>query len=216
MRLVIADDSLLIREGLAYLLGRAGLDIVATTADAPALHREVSLNRPDAVIVDIKMPPDYSDEGIRAAHRIRRSQPTIGVLVLSQYVESEWALRLLSDAPERLGYLLKDRVDDPASVVDALNRVVAGECVIDSSIVDRLLRKPRNPGPLDGLTARELEVLKLMAEGRSNSAIATRLGLSIKTLEAHVRRILQRLDLEESPDDHRRVLAVLRYLRSTS
>ncbi len=214
MKLVLADDSLLIREGLTHLLRRAGLDVVGTANDAHGLHREVALNRPDGAIVDIKMPPDFTDEGIRAAHKLRRSHPKIGILVLSQYVETEWALRLIRDTPDHLGYLLKDRVDDPAVVLDALDRVVAGGCVIDPSIVERLLLKPRHPGPLDSLTSRELGVLALMAEGRSNTAIAARLGLSIKTLEAHIRHILQRLNLEESPDDNRRVLAVLHYLRT--
>ncbi len=215
MRVVIADDSLLIREGLARLLEQAGVEIVGTAPDARGLIREITLNRPDAALVDIKMPPDFSDEGIQAAHRIRRTTPRIGVLVLSQYVESEWALRLIREAPAQLGYLLKDRIDDPAVVVDALTRVVGGECVIDPMIVHSLLRKPRETSPLDNLTPRELEVLALMAEGRSNAAIAKHLGLSVKTLEAHVRRIMQRLGLDESPDDHRRVLAVLEYLRST-
>lgn len=214
MRLVIADDSLIVREGLASLLRRAGCEIAGTAADARGLHREVALSRPDAVIVDIKMPPDFTDEGIRAAHQLRHDHPRVGILVLSQYVEGEWAMRLIRDAPEHLGYLLKERVDDPAVVLDALSRVVAGESVIDPGLVERLLRRPRVPGPLDHLTPRELEVLALIAEGRSNSAIAGRLGLSIKTLEAHIRQILQRLDLEESPADHRRVLAVLQYLRS--
>ena len=214
MRLVIADDSLLIREGLASLLRAAGCEIGGTAADAPGLHREVALSRPDAVIVDIKMPPDFTDEGIRAAHQLRRDHPRVGILVLSQYIEGEWAMRLMRDAPEHLGYLLKERVEDPAVVLDALARVVAGECVVDPGLIERLLSRPRGPGPLDGLTPRELEVLALIAEGRSNTAIASRLRLSLKTLEAHIRRILQRLGLEESPDDHRRVLAVLQYLRS--
>lgn len=216
MKLVIADDALLIREGLTRLLNRAGLDVVGTATDAGGLHREVALNRPDAVIVDIKMPPDFTDEGIRAAHQLRRSHPTVGVLMLSQYVETEWAMRLIRDTPDHLGYLLKDRVDDPTIVLEALNRVVAGGCVIDPSLVERLLRKPRDRSPLNSLTAREREVLALMAEGRSNTAIAARLGLSTKTLEAHIRHILQRLDLDESPDDNRRVLAVLHYLRSAT
>ena len=216
MRVVIADDSLLVREGLSSLLGSAGCEVAGTAADAHALHREVALSGPDAVIVDIKMPPDYSDEGIRAAHQLRHDYPGLGVLVLSQYVEGEWALRLIRDSPEHLGYLLKDRVEDPAVVLDALDRIVAGECFIDPGLVERLLRKPRVPGPLAGLTPRELEVLALIAEGRSNVSIAGALGLSPKTLEAHIRRILQRLGLEESPDDHRRVLAVLQYLRSGS
>ena len=198
------------------LLRTVGCEIAGTVADAVGLHREVALSSPDAVVVDIKMPPDFTDEGIRAAHRLRRDHPGVGVLVLSQYVEGEWAMRLIRDAPDHLGYLLKERVEDPEVVLDALDRVVAGECVIDPGLVERLLRRPRAPGPLDGLTPREREVLALMAEGRSNTAIAGALGLSLKTLEAHVRRILQRLDLEESPDHNRRVLAVLQFLRSNS
>jgi DNA-binding NarL/FixJ family response regulator len=214
MRLVIADDSLLVREGLARLLGEAGCEITGTAADATGLIREVYLTKPDAVVVDIKMPPSFTDEGIRAAHGLRRTHPAIGILVLSQYMESEWAMRLIRDAPERLGYLLKDRIDEVDVLIDALNRVAAGECVVDPTIVDRLLHRPRGRSPLDALTRREFEVLALMAEGRSNTAIAARLYLSPKTLEAHIRQILQRLGLEESRDDHRRVLAVLEYLRA--
>ena len=214
MKLVIADDSLLLREGLARLLSEAGCEITGTAADATGLVREVYLTRPEAVIVDIKMPPSFTDEGIRAAHGLRRTHPAIGILVLSQYVEAEWAMRLIHDAPEHLGYLLKDRVDDVEVVIDALTRVIAGECVVDPTIVDRLLHRHREHSGLKALTPRELEVLALMAEGRSNIAIAARLNLSPKTLEAHIRRILQRLGLEESPEDHRRVLAVLEYLRA--
>jgi DNA-binding NarL/FixJ family response regulator len=214
VRLVIADDSLLVREGLARLLADSGCEITGTAAYATGLIREVHLTKPDAVVVDIKMPPSFTDEGIRAAHTLRRTHPAIGVLVLSQYMESEWAMRLISDASEHLGYLIKDRVDHVDVLIDALNRVIAGECVVDPTIVDRLMHRPRADGPLDALTARELEVLALMAEGRSNAAIADRLYLSPKTLEVHIRKILQRLGLEESRDDHRRVLAVLEYLRA--
>jgi DNA-binding NarL/FixJ family response regulator len=214
VRLVIADDSLLVREGLARLLGDSGCEITGTAADATGLIREVHLTKPDAVVVDIKMPPTFTDEGIRAAHTLRRTYPAIGVLVLSQYMESEWAMRLISDAPDHLGYLIKDRVDHVDVLIDALDRVTAGECVVDPTIVDRLLRRPREDSPLDALTPGELEVLALMAEGRSNAAIAARLYLSPKTLEAHIRQILQRLGLDESRDDHRRVLAVLEYLRA--
>jgi DNA-binding NarL/FixJ family response regulator len=214
MKLVIADDSLLVREGLVRLLSEAGCEITGTAADANGLVREVYLTRPEAVIVDIKMPPSFTDEGIRAAHGLRRTHPAIGILVLSQYVEAEWAMRLIHDAPEHLGYLLKDRVDDVEIVLDALTRVIAGECVVDPTIVDRLLHRHREHSGLKALTPRELEVLALMAEGRSNMAIAARLNLSPKTLESHIRRILQRLGLEDSPDDHRRVLAVLEYLRA--
>ena len=214
MKLVIADDSLLVREGLARLLSEAGCEITGTAADATGLVREVYLTRPEAVIVDIKMPPSFTDEGIRAAHKLRRTHPAIGILVLSQYLEAEWAMRLIRDTPEHLGYLLKDRVDDVEVVIDALTRVTAGECVVDPTIVSRLLRRSRERSVLDTLTPRELEVLALMAEGRSNIAIAARLSLSPKTLESHIRRILQRLGLEESHDDHRRVLAVLEYLHA--
>jgi DNA-binding NarL/FixJ family response regulator len=213
MRVVIADDSVLLREGLARLLVDAGCDVVATAQDAAGLVREVELGRPDAVIVDIRMPPTHTDEGIAAARQIRSAYPEIGVLVLSQYLESDYAMRLITDAPEHMGYLLKERVSDVAVVVDAIRRVVEGECVVDPTIVSTLLRRPRDPGPLDQLTSREREVLSLIAEGRSNAAIAERLVMSPKTVEAHVRQILQKLNLHASPDDHRRVLAVLHYLR---
>jgi DNA-binding NarL/FixJ family response regulator len=213
---VVADDSMLIREGLSALLTGAGCDVVATAEDGEGVLREVALARPDVVVVDIRMPPTHTQEGIAAAHRIRRDHPAVGVLVLSQYLESEYAMRLIADAPQHLGYLLKDRVSDVTEFVDALHRVVAGECVIDPAIVSRLMNRPGDTGPLDALTAREREVLALVAEGRSNGAIAQRLGMSQKTLEAHVRQILLKLDLPESHDDHRRVLAVLTYLRSVS
>ncbi len=214
MRVVIADDSMLMRRGLARLLTDAGLDVVATAEDSRGLLREVQLTAPDAAIIDIKMPPTHTDEGITAAHRIRLEHPAMGVLVLSQYLEAAYAMRLIADAPQHIGYLLKDRVSDVAVLVDALKRVVEGECVIDPTIVTRLIHRPRDPGPLDALTARERQVLGLMAEGRSNAAIAQHLALSHKTLETHVHQILQKLDLPQSANDHRRVLAVLTYLRS--
>jgi DNA-binding NarL/FixJ family response regulator len=213
---VVADDSMLIREGLTALLMGAGCEVVATAEDGDGVLREVALARPDVVVVDIRMPPTHTQEGITAAHRIRRDHTAVGVLVLSQYLESEYAMRLIADAPQHLGYLLKDRVSDVTEFVDALRRVAEGECVIDPAIVSRLMNRPRDTGPLDALTAREREVLALVAEGRSNGAIAERLGMSQKTLEAHVRQILLKLDLPESHDDHRRVLAVLTYLRSVS
>jgi DNA-binding NarL/FixJ family response regulator len=216
MRVVVADDSLLIREGLARLLGDAGCDVVATADNGVALLREVELNSPDAVVVDIKMPPTYTDEGLEAAQKIMQGHPEIGVLVLSQYLESTYAMRLISDAPGYVGYLLKDRVSDIAVLVDALRRLTEGECVVDPTIVSRLMHKRRHPSPFDSLTDRERDVLALVAEGRSNSAIAEKLVVSPKTLEAHVRQIFQKLNLHESHDDHRRVLAVLTYLRSTA
>ena len=213
MKVVLADDAALLRQGLARLVEDAGFDVVAAVENADQLLREVALQRPDAAIVDIKMPPTHTDEGLVAARTIRRDQPRTAVLVLSQYLESEWAMRLITEVPEGVGYLLKNRVSDVAVIVDALRRLTVGECVIDPTIVSTLLRKPRDRGPLDALSERERNVLALMAEGRSNTAIAERLAISPRTLEAHIRQVFQKLDIAESPDDHRRVLAVLRYLR---
>lgn len=215
MRVVVADDSMLVREGLARLLAEAGCEIVGTAENGAELLRSVALAHPDVAIVDIKMPPTHTDEGIAAAMEIRRAHPSVGVLVLSQYLETAYAMRLLAEVPERAGYLLKERLADIAVLMDALRRIDQGECVIDPTIVSRLVHRAREAGPLDGLSGREREVLGLMAEGRSNHAIAERLYLSPKTVEAHVRQILLKLDLPESPDDHRRVLAVLTYLRSS-
>ena len=216
MRLVIADDAMLVREGLARLLAEAGFDVVGTADNASELMRQVERTRPDVAIVDIKMPPTHTDEGIAAAQAIRRDHPTIGVLVLSQYLESRYAMRLLEEAPERAGYLLKERVSDIAVLADALKRIGEGECVIDPTIVSRLVKRARQHGPLEELTARERDVLELMAEGRSNTAICQALFLSPKTVEANVRQIFRKLRLQQSPDDHRRVLAVLAYLRASS
>lgn len=213
MRVVIADDSMLVREGLARLLAEAEVDIVATAGDVPQLHRELNRVSFDAAIVDIRMPPTFTTEGIDAAHAIRDTYPDKGIVVLSQFLESGYASQLLGQAPEHLGYLLKDRVTDVAVVLDALHRVIDGECVLDPTIVTTLVRRPRDPGPLSELTARERDVLALMAEGRSNAAIAQRLFLGAKTLETHVTRIFQKLHLAESSDDHRRVLAVLAFLQ---
>ena len=214
MRVVVADDSMLLREGLARLLAEAGCDIVGKAADASQLMELVAEVQPDVAIVDIKMPPTHTDEGIAAARQIRRTYPAVGVLVLSQYLETEYAMRLFTEAPDRVGYLLKERLADIAVLMDALRRIDEGECVIDPTIVSRLLHRAKEPGPLDDLSAREREVLGLMAEGRSNRAISERLVVSPKTVEAHVRQILLKLGLEESADDHRRVLAVLAHFRS--
>jgi DNA-binding NarL/FixJ family response regulator len=213
MRVVIADDEPLFRDGLASLLADAGVEVVAKVGTAPDLLRKVELTRPDAAVVDIRMPPTHTDEGLLAAQEIRRAQPHVGVLVLSHYLESHWAMRLLEDNPERSGYLLKDRVSDVAVLVDALQRIVDGECVIDPTIVSRLVRRPRERSPLDDLSEREIEVLALIAEGHSNEGIAKRLFLSPKTVETHVRHILMKLDIGEAAEYHRRVLAVLAYLR---
>jgi serine/threonine-protein kinase len=214
VRVVIADDELLLREGVARLLADAGIDVVATVETADALLERVARVKPDVALVDIRMPPTHRDEGIVAAREIRATHPEIGVLVLSHYLESTYALRLLEDQPERCGYLLKERVSDVAVLVDALRRIAEGECVIDPTIVKQLLQKHRDAGPLDTLTERERDVLAAMAEGHSNEAIARRLYLAPKTVEANIHRVLQKLDISESPESNRRVLAVLTYLRS--
>ena len=214
MRIVIADDAMLIREGTARLLQDAGFDVVDKVDDARKLMRAVAVERPDVAIVDIKMPPSHTDEGLVAAEKIRRSHPHTGVLVLSQYLESGYAMRLLEHHPEAVGYLLKDRVSDIAVLADALQRISEGECVLDPTIVARLVRRPRDTSPLDELTEREREVLALIAEGRSNQGISQMLVLSPKTVEAHVGRIFAKLGLDETRDYHRRVLAVLAFLRS--
>ena len=213
MRVVIADDETLLREGLARLLADAGLDVVGKAGTAEELMRRVELTRPDVAIVDIRMPPTHTDEGLVAAQEIRRSHPSVGVLVLSHYVESRYAMRLLEEHPERSGYLLKERVSDLAVLVDALERIADGECVLDPTIVSRLVRKPREESPLDELTEREREVLGLIAEGHSNEGICKQLFLSPKTVETHVRHILLKLGIGETHEYHRRVLAVLAYLR---
>jgi len=213
MRVVVADDVMLTREGIAHLLEDAGIDVVAQAEDADALLREVRLKRPDAAIADIRMPPSHTDEGLVAAHRIRTEHPDVAVLVLSQYVEPSYAMRLLEEHPERVGYLLKQRVFDVAVLVDALRRVTEGETVIDPTIVSRLVGRQRRENPLTELTPRESEVLGLVAEGLSNGAIASRLFVTERTVEAHVKQVFQKLGLAVKPDSHRRVLAVLAYLR---
>ena len=212
MRIVIADDEMLLREGVARLLGDAGFDVVGTAGDAEELERLTETTDPDAVIVDIRMPPSFTDEGLVAARRLRASHPRTGVLVLSHYVDSRYAIELLGSFPGGTGYLLKDRVSDVAVLTDALSRLGAGECVVDPTIVARLMARPtREKLPLSN---REREVLALLAEGRSNASISAQLFLSPKTVEAHVSHVFAKLGLEDSPDDHRRVLATLVYLRS--
>jgi serine/threonine-protein kinase len=215
MRVVVADDDLLTRQGIVHLLQQAGIDVVAQAEDAEALLRHVRLARPDAVIVDIRMPPTHTDEGLAAARTIRSDHPDIGVLVLSQYIEPSYALRLLEDQPERVGYLLKERVFDAINLVDALRRLADGETVVDPTIVSRLLGRRRRIDPLADLTARERDVLAQLAEGLSNRAIASRLFVTERTVEAHVTQIFHKLGLDADPDSHRRVLAVLTYLRAS-
>jgi DNA-binding NarL/FixJ family response regulator len=214
VRVVVADDLLLTREGVVRLLQDAGVDVVAQAEDAESLLRHVRLARPDAAVVDIRMPPTHTDEGLVAAHRIRNEHPEVAVLVLSQYVEPSYALRLLEEHPERVGYLLKERVFDGAILLDALRRITEDESVVDPTIVSRLLGRRRRHDPLEQLTPREREVLGLVAEGLSNRAIAGRLFVTERTVEAHVKQVFQKLGLEARPESHRRVLAVLAYLRS--
>ncbi len=214
MRIAIADDSMLLREGLARLLADAGFVVTATVATGDALVQRVAADPPDAVIVDIKMPPTFTDEGLVAAQTIRRDHPGVGVLVLSQYLDARYAVRLLEEVPDGVGYLLKERVSDLAVLGDAVRRVVDGECVVDPTIVSRLMKRRRERTPIDTLTEREQSVLTLMAEGRTNRGIGEMLSLSGKTVEAHVGQIFQKLSLEQSANDHRRVLAVVMRLRA--
>ena len=214
MRVVVADDVLIARQGIVGLLKEAGIDVVGEAEDAEGLMRRVRVARPDIAIVDIRMPPTHTDEGLVAARSIRKEHPGVGVLVLSQYVEPSYAIRLLEDHPEGVGYLLKERVFDFATVVDALRRILDGETVVDPTIVARLVARRRPKDPLSQLTDREQEVLGLLAEGMSNRAVASRLFITDRTVEAHVTQIFQKLGLTDSPNQHRRVLAVLTYLRA--
>jgi serine/threonine-protein kinase len=216
VRVVIADDEALLREGLSRLLAEVGVEVVAAVGDPDALLRRVALDAPDVAIVDIKMPPTRTDEGVAAALTIGRRHPAVGVLLLSHYLDSRYAMRLLDERSSGVGYLLKERVSDVRVLVDGLNRIAEGECVLDPSVVSRLLdRRRRDSSPLRQLTDREREVLGLMAEGRSNQNIAATLVLSPKTVERHIGNIFTKLDLAESDDYHRRVVAVLTLLRAT-
>jgi DNA-binding NarL/FixJ family response regulator len=214
MRVVIADDAVLFREGLARVLQAAGIEVAAQVGDAEQLLAQIRTDPPEAVVVDIRMPPTHTAEGLEAARRIRAEHPQLGVLVLSQYVEPHHAIQLLQDGAGGVGYLLKDRVADVGEVVDAVRRVATGGSVIDPEVVAQLVSRRRTRDPIQELTERERQVLALMAEGRSNQAIGERLFLSPKTVEAHVHSIFTRLDLHATPDDHRRVLAVLAFLRA--
>ena len=216
MRVVVAEDTMLTREGIVRLLESADVEVVSQVEDGPALLRQVRLHRPDVAIVDIRMPPTHTDEGLVAATHIREQHPGTGVLLLSHYVEPSYALRLLEEHPERVGYLLKERVFDVAILVDALRRLVDGETVVDPTIVARLVGRRRREDPLGELTPREREVLALVAEGLSNRAIATRLFVTERTVEAHIQQIFAKLRLGADPESHRRVLAVVAYLSGTT
>ena len=212
MRLVVADDSVLLREGVVRLLEEAGFEVVGQAGDAEDLLRKVRAHKPDAAIVDVRMPPTHTDEGIRAAQQIRAELPDVGVLVLSQYVEEAYARELLAEDAAGIGYLLKDRVADVDALTDAVRRVAAGGSALGPEVVSGMLGRQRKDDPLDALTPREREVLGLMAEGRSNSAIAEQLVVTDRAVEKHVTSIFSKLNLAAAPEDHRRVLAVLAFL----
>jgi DNA-binding NarL/FixJ family response regulator len=213
MRVVIADDAVLLREGAARLLEEAGFDVVAQAGDADDLLRKVRAHAPDVAIIDVRMPPDNVDDGLRAALTIREELPDVGILMLSQYVEDRYLGELLAGGAEGVGYLLKDRLADVDRLTEAVERVAAGGSVLDPEVVAQMLGRSRSEGPLDSLTEREREVLGHMAEGRTNRAIAEALFVSERAVERHVTSIFTKLDLPTGEQDHRRVLAVLAYLR---
>jgi DNA-binding NarL/FixJ family response regulator len=214
MRVVLADDSVLLREGIARLLEDSGFEVVGRAGDAEDLLRKVRAHKPDVAIVDIRMPPTHTDEGLRAARKIRDEQPETAVLVLSQYVEEEYALDLVAGSAEGVGYVLKDRVADIERFLESVRRVAAGGSALDPEVIAQMLGRRRAVSPLDQLTPREREVLTLMAEGRSNRAIAAELVITERAVEKHVTSIFTKLDLPATAEDHRRVLAVLRYLKA--
>ncbi len=213
MRVVIADDSRLLREGIASLVRGEGIDVVAQASDPDELLAAVGAHEPDVAIVDIRMPPTQTDEGIRASHEIRRRHPRVGIVLLSHHVEVGIATRLLAEVPERLGYLLKDRVTDPAGFAASLQQVARGGTALDPEVIAGLLADPGDAGPLRALSPREREVLELVAEGRSNKAIAERLGITHHAVQKHVSTIFNKLELPAGEDDDRRVLAVLTHVR---
>jgi DNA-binding NarL/FixJ family response regulator len=213
MRVVVAEDSVLLREGIVMLLENAGFEVVGQAGDAPDLVRKVGAHKPDVAIVDVRMPPDNSDDGLRAAILLRSRQPGLGVLVLSQYVEPAYAQALLADTAEGVGYLLKDRIGDVDRFIEAVRRVGSGGSALDPEVVRHLMGRHDGQDALAPLTARERETLELMAEGRSNRAVAETFGVSERAVEKNVTSIFGKLGLEHTPDDHRRVLAVLAYLR---
>ncbi len=214
MRIVIADDAALIREGISRLLTDAGLEVSGQAENAEQLLRLVRDKRPELAIVDIRMPPSHTDEGLVAAREIRALHPETGVLVLSQHLEPRYALQLIEQSPARVGYLLKERVGRVEELIAALDRISAGECVIDKQVVRELMERKRAHDPLSELSPREREILQLMAEGRSNQGIGQALWLSPKTIETHIRNVFIKLGLNEAPLDNRRVLAVLTLLRA--
>jgi DNA-binding NarL/FixJ family response regulator len=214
MRVVIADDTMIVREGIARLLADVGVEVVGSAADVSELYSAVRFEKPDVALIDIRMPPTHTDEGLVAARQIRTQHPGTAVVVLSQHLVPEYAIRLLEDQPEGCGYLLKDRVGDVAVLVDAMRRVHAGETVVDSGIVNQLFARRRRNDPIESLTPREREVLELVAEGRSNRAISGQLFIAERTVESHVQHVFDKLGLAEDPGTNRRVLAALTVLRA--
>ena len=212
-RVVVGEDQPLFREGIVHVLEDAGLEVVAIAGDAPDLVRKAGAHRPDVVVTDIRMPPNHSDDGLQAARTIRDAQPGTGVLVLSQFLETRYVLELVEDRAEGVGYLLKDRVSDIVGFTDAVRRVAAGGSALDPKVVQRMVGREREDDPLSELTTREREVLSLMAEGLSNAAVAERFVVTVPAVERHITRIFAKLGLEQSAEQHRRVLAVLEYLR---
>jgi DNA-binding NarL/FixJ family response regulator len=214
VRVVIADDSILLREGIASLLTRAGIEVAALAGSPEELLREVDAHVPDVAIIDVRMPPTQTDEGLRAAHEVRARHPQIGIVILSQHVEVGIATRLLAETPERLGYLLKDRVGNAEAFVGALRRVADGGSALDPEVVSGLLSRARDDGPLQTLTDREREVLERIAEGLSNQAIATEMEITLRSVEKYVSSVFTKLGLPATGHEHRRVLAVLQFLRA--
>lgn len=213
--MVVGEDQALVREGIVRVLERAGFEVAGVASDAPAVLRQVRAHRPDVLITDIRMPPDLTDDGLRAALEIRSSDPDVGVIVLSQFLEDRYAFELVGDRAEGVGYLLKEKVADPAVLIDAVRRVAAGDTALDPDVIARLVGRKRVGSPLDDLTPRERDVLALMAEGHSNVGIAEKLVVTVPAVERHVTGIFSKLGLHQSASSrHRRVLAVLRYLRS--
>jgi len=213
IRVLIGEDQPIVREGIVRVLETSGFEVTGTAADARDLVRKARVDRPDVVVTDIQMPPDHTDDGLRAALEIRAAQPEVGVLILSQFLEDRYAFELVADGAQGVGYLLKEKVGDLRMFTDAVRRVASGGSALDPDVVARLIGRPRRNSPLDQLTKRERQVLSLIAEGRSNAGVADELVITIAAVERHVTSIFDKLDLRQSPEQHRRVVAVLTYLR---
>jgi DNA-binding NarL/FixJ family response regulator len=213
-RVVVGEDQPIVREGIVHILQDGGFEVAATAGDAQELVRKVRTYRPDVVVTDIQMPPDHTDDGIRAALEIRAAQPSVGILILSQFLEDRYAFDLVADGAQGVGYLLKEKVGDLRMFTDAVRRVASGGSALDPDVVARLIGRPRRNSPLDQLTKREREVLSLIAEGRSNAGVAEELVITVAAVERHVTSIFDKLGLRQSPEQHRRVVAVLTYLRA--